>query len=397
MLHGKTELGLYKLQGTLPPKLSSPAMAYLTSLEDWHARLGHPNFRTVSQLVNLFHLPCSKSKPSSNKCEACCLGKLHRVSLPLTNHRCTKPLELIHSDVWGPAPICSVSGFKYFVIFIDDYSLFTWLFPMKCKSEVASIFYKFQAMAEKQFDTKIKSFNSDWGGEYRPLHTYFQQHGIIHRITCPHTHEQNGTAERKIRHIVDIGLTLLGHCGAPYKYWEFSFETAMFLINRLPTTSLHNKIPYQVLYHKVPDFNFLRVFGCAVYPLLRPFNKHKFSYRTTQCIFLGYSPSHLGYRCLDKITGKIYVSRHVTFDEKLFPFQHLNSTSSDVLTVNLPSSPWLQVSHSLPVEHCLSHSSGMSPSFHTPTSSLPPIAQPNHLFSNISPSPSHSYHDSNVS
>ena len=98
-------------------------------------------------------------------------------------------------------------------------------------------------MVEKQFNCKIKTFNSDQGGEYRPLNNYFASTGIIHRVTCPHTHEQNGTIERKIRNIVDIGLTLLGHCGAPFQYWEFAFETAIFLINRMPTASLQNKIP----------------------------------------------------------------------------------------------------------------------------------------------------------
>ena len=83
-------------------------------------------------------------------------------------------------------------------------------------------------MVEKQFDTKIKSFNSEWGGEFRPLSTHFKNTGIIHRITYPHTHEQNGTSERKIRHIVDLGLALLGHCGAPFRFWEFAFETTIF-------------------------------------------------------------------------------------------------------------------------------------------------------------------------
>ena len=69
----------------------------------------------------------------------------------------------------------------------------------------------------------------------------------MHRLTCPHTHEQNGTAECKIRHIVDIGITLLGHSNVPFKYWNFTFETSVFLINRMPTQSLSNKIPFQIL------------------------------------------------------------------------------------------------------------------------------------------------------
>ena len=82
----------------------------------------------------------SSSKQFSTKCQTYCLGKLHRVSLKLTHHRSTQPLQLIYFDVWGPAHMSSFLSFKYFVIFIDDYSLFTWIYPIKCKSEVLTIF-----------------------------------------------------------------------------------------------------------------------------------------------------------------------------------------------------------------------------------------------------------------
>jgi hypothetical protein len=121
------------------------------------------------------------------------------------------------------------------------------------------MFRQFKSFVEKQLNSTIKSFNSDWGGEYRPLNTYFKSIGIQHRIACPHTHEQNGTAECKIRSIVDIGLALLAHSGTPFKYWEYAFETAVFLINRLPSTSLQNKIPFTLLYKTQPDFSFLKI------------------------------------------------------------------------------------------------------------------------------------------
>ena len=117
--------------------------------------------------------------------------------------------------------------------------------------------------------------------------------------------------------------------------------------------------------------------------------------------FLGYSPSHLGYRCLDKTSGKIYIAHHVTFDEKKFSFKQLASTCtlSDALPVNLPNLPWLQVNHLLPVDHRISPSLGMSSTYHTPILSTPHCSkkvQPNHTSSNISSSTSISSHDSNL-
>ena len=97
------EHGLYKLQVTSPSSLN--VVVYHATLQDWHVRLGHPNYSTVRQLVHQFQLPCTKNKILKNKYEACCLGKLHCLSLPLTHHRSTSPLQLIYSDVWGPAPL----------------------------------------------------------------------------------------------------------------------------------------------------------------------------------------------------------------------------------------------------------------------------------------------------
>ena len=114
----------------------------------------------------------------------------------------------------------------------------------------------------------IKSFNLDWDGEYRPLHKYFKDNGILHIITCPHIHKQNGNIEQKIHNIVDTGLALLGHSGAPFKYWEFAFETTVFLINRMPISSSQYQISYHILFNKTSDYSFLKVFSCVVYPLL---------------------------------------------------------------------------------------------------------------------------------
>ena len=124
LLQGVIDSGLYKIQ-TAKPKTSPSLTAFLASLDTWHARMGHPATPVVKHLINQFQLPCSLKSSSRQVCSACCQGKMHRLSLSPTHHRSTKPLELIHSDVWGPAPLSSSAGHKYFVIFIDDFSLFT--------------------------------------------------------------------------------------------------------------------------------------------------------------------------------------------------------------------------------------------------------------------------------
>jgi histone deacetylase 1/2 len=77
------------------------------------------------------------------------------------------PLDLIFTDVWGPALVPSTTGAKYYVSFLDDYSKFLWLFPIQLKSDVEHVFLNFQTYVEKQFDRKIKAIQSDWGEEYQ--------------------------------------------------------------------------------------------------------------------------------------------------------------------------------------------------------------------------------------
>lgn len=83
----------------------------------------------------------------------------------------------------------SVKGYSYYVIFLDDYSKFTWVYPLTLKSEVESTFLHFQSLVERQFNSKIKSIQIDWGGEYKQLNKFFRSIGINYCPTCPHTHE----------------------------------------------------------------------------------------------------------------------------------------------------------------------------------------------------------------
>jgi hypothetical protein len=107
-------------------------------------------------------------------CGACQQAKSHPLSFSDSTRVTTKPLELVHSDVWGPI-IKFVNGYQYYVSFLDDYSHFTWIYLIKDKSDVESIFLEFQKRVELLLNTKIKSFQSDGGGEYHKLHHYFRK------------------------------------------------------------------------------------------------------------------------------------------------------------------------------------------------------------------------------
>jgi hypothetical protein len=165
---------------------------------------------------------------------------------------------------------------------------------------------------------------TDWGGEYQKLHSFFDRIGISHLVSCPHAHQQNGAAERKHRHIIEVGLALLAHASMPLKFWEDAFIAATYLINRTPSRVINFETPLERLFQQKQDYSSLRIFGCACWPNLRPYNAHKFQFRSTRCVFLSYSPLHKGFKCLDPSTGRVYISRDVTFDENIFPFAQLH-------------------------------------------------------------------------
>lgn len=179
---------------------------------------------------------------------------------------------------------------------------------------------------ENNFDTKIKSFQTDGGGEYTSnvFKNFLALNGISHRLSCPHTPKQNGLVDRKHRHIIVTTLSLMAHSYLPSKYRFDAVSTAVFLINRLPTRVLGNVSPYEKLFRSVLDYNLLRCFGCMCYPYLRPYDSNKLDFCTTKCVFLGYSLNHRGYRCLDPRTGRIYLSCHVVFEEGSYPFMDKN-------------------------------------------------------------------------
>jgi len=271
-----TSDGLYKLEN---PKFQMFYSTRQVKASDavWHMRLGHPNPQ-VLQLLSLSKA-IKINKSTNAACESCRLGKSSRLPFSSSEFIASRPLERVHCDLWGPAPVSSVQGFQYYVIFIDNLSRFSWFYPLKRKSDFCSIFIKFQSSVENLLQTKIGTFQSDGGGEFisQRFFKQLQDSGIQRYMSCPHTPQQNGMAERKHRQLTEMGLTLMFQSKTPQKYWVEAFFTSNFLSNLLPTIALATKIsPYEALFGKVPNYSALRTFGCACFPTLRDYARTKF-------------------------------------------------------------------------------------------------------------------------
>jgi hypothetical protein len=144
--------------------------------------------------------------------------------------------------------------------------------------------------------------------------------------------------ERKHCHIIETGLALLYHANLPLRFWDDAFQTKCYLINHLPTSTLHNITPFEKLFASSLDYSLLKIFGCTCWPNLRPYNSNKFQPRFLQCVFLGYSIHHKGYKCFHIPSSRLYISRDVVFQESLFQFQ-IPTSSLPPYESAIPSPP----------------------------------------------------------
>jgi transposase InsO family protein len=183
-----------------------------------HYRLGHHSFATMSHIYPSIFNACSRE---SLICDACEFAKHTRVPYPSLGLRSNKPFDVIHSDVWGPCEVHSISRHRWFVTFIDGFSRYTWLYLLKHKSDVFAVFKDLCALIKNKFGNTIKVLRSNNGMEYvnREFENFLTLNGIEHQMTCVNTPEQNGVAECKNRHLLEVAHSLMFTMNVPKFLW----------------------------------------------------------------------------------------------------------------------------------------------------------------------------------
>ena len=249
------------------------------------------------------------------------------------------------------------------------FSSCTWLFLMKNRSELFSIFKNFYQEIGTQFGVSIRTLHSDNAQDYlsHQFQTYMASHGILHQTSCAHTPQQNEVTERKNCHLIETTRTLLLHGHVPFRFWGDAILDACYLINRMPSSVLGNQFPHSVLFphtplHSLPP----HVFGSTCFVHNFTPGLDKLSAQSIKCVFCGYTGSQKGYRCFSPTLCRYLVSADVTFFNDVLFFES-PSLSPPLMFEILPLSP-------LPMA---SPSTVLLP---FPTSDPIPLASPVHVY-----------------
>ncbi|WVZ11959.1 hypothetical protein V8G54_016489 [Vigna mungo] len=331
---GRRRNDLYILEGSTVIGHVSVASGTENTARLWHLRMGHISEKGLEELEKQGLLLGDKLQ-KLDFCDHCVLGKSHRIPFGKGKHSTERPFEYVHADLWGPAKTLTHGGGAYFLSIIDDFSRRVWIYVLKNKSETFQKFKEWHTQIENQLGCRLKCLRTDNGLEFvsEEFNGFCKEKGIRRHRTVVGTPQQNGLAERMNRTILERVRCMLLGSGLSKAFWGEVANTAVYLINRSPSSALNFKTPMEVWSGRPADYSHLRVFGSLAFAHVRG---DKLDSRAAKCIFLGYAEGVKGYRLwrLDS-PSKLIISRDVIFDETRMAMHPENSGSEKKILVEV--------------------------------------------------------------
>ncbi|GJW96239.1 putative ribonuclease H-like domain-containing protein [Tanacetum coccineum] len=284
----------------------------------WHRRLGHINFKNINKLVkdNLVRGFPTKHFENNQTCVACFKGKQHRASCKSkVLNPITKPLFMLHMDLFGPTFVSSLMHKKYCLAVTDDYSRFTWVFFLASKDKTNEILKNFIKEIENLADKKVKIIRSDTGTEFKNkvMDDFCREKGIRREYSVARTPQQNDVAERRNMTLIEAARTMLADFKLPTTFWAEAVSTACYVHNRVLVVKPHNKTPYELFRGFKPALNFMRPFRCHVTILNTLDHLGKFDGKSDDGFFVGYYLSSKAFRVYNTRTRRVEENLHIGF------------------------------------------------------------------------------------
>jgi transposase InsO family protein len=286
----------------------------------WHRRLAHVGIKNRHKLLKGEHILGLTNVyfEKDRVCSTCQAGKQVGSHHPHKNIMTTdRPLELLLKDLFDPIAYISIGGSKFYLVIVDDYSRFTWVFFLQEKSQTQETLKRFLRWAQNEFGLRIKKIRSDNGTKFKnsQIEGFLEDEGIKHEFSSPYTPQHNGIVERKNRTLLDMARTMLDEYKTPGQFWAEAINTACYSINRLYLHWILKKTSYELLTGKKPNVSYFRVFGSKCFILVKRGRKSKFASKAVEGFLLGYDSNTRAYRVFNKSTGLVEVSCDIVFDE----------------------------------------------------------------------------------
>jgi len=282
----------------------------------WHRRMGHLGEDNVRRLAKMVDGMKIKDRTTVGVCEACLEGKQHRQPSHKPATRAREPLELIHSDLCGPIEPTTYGGASYYVLFTDDLTRMTHIYPLRKKSssDVLERFKEYKSEVEKQQGKAIKRLRTDGGGEYEKwMGGHLKGSGIIHETTAPYSPDQNGVAERANRTIMERVKAIIAEAKLDKRLWMEIADTVVYLKNRSPTTAV-TTTPYELWHGIKPNVSHLRIIGSTAYIHIPKEKRIKLDTHSHKGILVGYGGTNQ-FKVWDLTRNDVVVSRDIVFIE----------------------------------------------------------------------------------
>jgi transposase InsO family protein len=259
----------------------------------WHRRLAHVGMKNLHKLLMGEHILglTNVHFEKDRICSACQAGKKVGVHHPRKNiMTIDRLLELLHMDLFSLIAYISIGGSKYYLVIVDDYSRFTWVFFLQEKSQTQETLKRFLRWAQNEFGLRIKKIRSDNGTEFKnsQIEGFIEEEGIKHELSSPYTPQQNGVVERKNRTLLDMARTMLDEYKTPDRFWVEAINTPCYSINRLYLHRILKKTSYKLLTGKKPNVSYFRVFGSKCFILIKRGRNSKFAPKAVEGFWLGY-------------------------------------------------------------------------------------------------------------
>jgi len=319
----KSGKGLYRVvhESVEPPSLADSANAATTRITplEAHRRFGHIAPAAAKRLLThgfVTGLELDLSGDDPTFCESCVYAKSRRQTVPKVREgeRAKAFGEEIHSDVWGPSPVQSLGGRRYFITFTDDYSRHSHLYLLRKKSDAFTAYKSFEAWSKLHQNAPIKVLHSDRGGEYLsdPFINHLSAAGTKQKLTVHDTPEENGVSERLNGVALQRVRAILHASGLPKALWGEAVRHIIWLKNRTSTKAVPSgKTPYELVTGKKPNLSELREWGCPIW--VHDSTGSKLDGRAKEGRWVGFDEQSKGSRVYWPEKHTVTVERSVVF------------------------------------------------------------------------------------